>query len=183
MALGEIVSINNNYGVIATDAYGKDNEWIPFEITTDMIITQNEKEYIRYTDEVEFTLSRKQGIRDRDLREATAIKFIGTDWKLKERIFPKHRVRLIKNRLDKYCFDYPNYIEKKFEVWLKEQGIQSRMIEYLSPGIFTEEIPKHMDDTDLSFFENLLPWPPDLPKNCRRIKINKLSDLDGFFGF
>ncbi|EOS67768.1 hypothetical protein C818_04273 [Lachnospiraceae bacterium MD308] len=30
------------------------------------------------------------------------------------------------------------------------------------------EIPKHLDDTDRSFLDNLLPWPPSLPANCRK---------------
>lgn len=30
------------------------------------------------------------------------------------------------------------------------------------------EIPKHMDDTDLSFCEDLLPWSPNLPERCRK---------------
>lgn len=30
------------------------------------------------------------------------------------------------------------------------------------------EIPKHMDDTDLSFCEELLPWSPNLPEHCRK---------------
>ena len=30
------------------------------------------------------------------------------------------------------------------------------------------EIPKHMDDTDRSFLEDLLPWSPNLPENCRK---------------
>ena len=30
------------------------------------------------------------------------------------------------------------------------------------------EIPKHMDDTDRSFLEDLLPWSPKLPDNCRK---------------
>ena len=30
-----------------------------------------------------------------------------------------------------------------------------------------EEIPKHMDDTDQSFLEALLPWSEDLPEKCR----------------
>lgn len=30
------------------------------------------------------------------------------------------------------------------------------------------EIPKHLDDTDLSFCEDLLPWSPSLPKKCRK---------------
>ncbi len=30
------------------------------------------------------------------------------------------------------------------------------------------EIPKHEDDTDLSFLDNLLPWSPNLPGHCRK---------------
>ena len=30
------------------------------------------------------------------------------------------------------------------------------------------EIPKHLDDTDLSFLDDLLPWSPNLPANCRK---------------
>ncbi|EOS68414.1 hypothetical protein C818_00292 [Lachnospiraceae bacterium MD308] len=30
------------------------------------------------------------------------------------------------------------------------------------------EIPKHLDDTDRSFLDNLLPWSPSLPANCRK---------------
>ena len=30
------------------------------------------------------------------------------------------------------------------------------------------EIPKHMEDKDLSFCEDLLPWSPALPDNCRK---------------
>ena len=30
------------------------------------------------------------------------------------------------------------------------------------------EIPKHMDDKDYSFFEDLLPWSPALPERCRK---------------
>ena len=33
-------------------------------------------------------------------------------------------------------------------------------IEYL-----LTEIPKHMDDTDRSFLDDLLPWPEKLPEN------------------
>ncbi len=31
-----------------------------------------------------------------------------------------------------------------------------------------EEIPKHMDDHDVSFCENLLPWSDKLPKECKK---------------
>ena len=29
-------------------------------------------------------------------------------------------------------------------------------------------IPKHLDDTDRSFLDDLLPWSPNLPANCRK---------------
>jgi len=32
------------------------------------------------------------------------------------------------------------------------------------------EIPKHMDETDRSFLEDLLPWSPKLPENIRKPK-------------
>lgn len=31
-----------------------------------------------------------------------------------------------------------------------------------------EEIPKHMDDTNLDFLEDLLPWSPALPEDCKK---------------
>ena len=30
------------------------------------------------------------------------------------------------------------------------------------------EISKHLDDTDRSFLDDLLPWSPNLPANCRK---------------
>jgi len=30
------------------------------------------------------------------------------------------------------------------------------------------EIPKHLDDTDRTFLDDLLPWSPNLPANCRK---------------
>ncbi len=30
------------------------------------------------------------------------------------------------------------------------------------------EIPKHLNDTDRSFLDDLLPWSPNLPANCRK---------------
>ncbi|MBQ6400805.1 MAG: transposase domain-containing protein, partial [Firmicutes bacterium] len=30
------------------------------------------------------------------------------------------------------------------------------------------EIPKHMDDTELGFLEDLLPWSDKLPEDCRK---------------
>ena len=35
------------------------------------------------------------------------------------------------------------------------------------------EIPKHMDDTDLSFLDSLLPWSKQLPADCRKKKKTK----------
>ncbi|MFQ8741506.1 MAG: transposase domain-containing protein [Clostridium sp.] len=32
------------------------------------------------------------------------------------------------------------------------------------------EIPKHMDDTDRSFLDDLLPWSEKLPENIRKPK-------------
>ena len=37
------------------------------------------------------------------------------------------------------------------------------------------EIPKHLDDTDRSFLDDLLPWSPSLPENCRKPGKNELK--------
>ena len=39
-------------------------------------------------------------------------------------------------------------------------------IEYLK--YILSEIPKHMDDTDLSFLDDLLPWSDAIPAICRK---------------
>ena len=31
------------------------------------------------------------------------------------------------------------------------------------------EIPKHLGDTNRSFLDDLLPWSPSLPANCRKL--------------
>ena len=39
------------------------------------------------------------------------------------------------------------------------------------------EIPKHMDDTDFSFLNSLLPWSKQLPAECRKKKKLKPSNI------
>ena len=41
-----------------------------------------------------------------------------------------------------------------------------RTYDYLE--LLLTEIPNHMDDKDLSFLENLLPWSEQLPDHCRK---------------
>jgi len=37
------------------------------------------------------------------------------------------------------------------------------------------EIPKHLDNTDRSFLDDLLPWSPNLPENCRKPNKNEMK--------
>ena len=37
------------------------------------------------------------------------------------------------------------------------------------------EIPKHLDDTDRSFLDDLIPWSPGLPENCRKPGKNEVK--------
>lgn len=37
------------------------------------------------------------------------------------------------------------------------------------------EIPKHLDETDRGFLDDLLPWSPSLPENCRKHGKNKVE--------
>lgn len=139
MPRGKIIELNNNYGTIDTDAFRVSHEWIPFKIEKFMVEERDGKQYIKYTEEVEFSLSQSQGIRDRDIKEATHIKFVGDEWKYKERIFNKNYLQNIKKRLNEYNFYYPTLDDKKFVLWLQKNNFQTRMLEYLSSGIFTSK--------------------------------------------
>lgn len=57
MPRGRILELKNNYGIIDTDAYKVEHEWIPFRIEKSMLEEKEGKQYIKYTDEVEFSLS------------------------------------------------------------------------------------------------------------------------------
>lgn len=35
------------------------------------------------------------------------------------------------------------------------------------------EIPQHLDDTDMDFLENLMPWSKELPNECHKQKVSK----------
>ena len=37
------------------------------------------------------------------------------------------------------------------------------------------EIPKHLEDTDHSFLDDLLPWSPNLPANCQKSGKNEVK--------
>ena len=102
MPRGRILELKNNYGIIDTDAYKVEHEWIPFRIEKSMLEEKEGKQYIKYTDEVEFSLSQSQGVRDRDIKEATDIRFIGDEWKYQERIIENNAIQNIKKRLSEY---------------------------------------------------------------------------------
>ena len=168
MAIGRIVELKNNYGWIDTSSYKVKNEWIPFIIEKEMLEKKDGKEYIKYTDEVEFSLIKSQGVRDRDLREATNIKCIGSEWKYKERNIENNFMDIVRNRLKEYNFYYPDFDDSKFYIWLKENNFHARMLEYLSPGIF---IPKEI--IKIQRLGNI-----DIENNDVKFKISLLFIID-----
>lgn len=139
MSRGKIVNLKNNYGIISTGAYRVEDEWIPFKIESSMLVEKEGKVYIRYTDDVEFTLGQSQGVRDRDIKEAQNIKFLGNEWKYQERKIENGFRQIVRKHFDDYNFYYPVLDDKKFDIWLEENNFQPRMLEYLSPGIFTSK--------------------------------------------
>lgn len=181
MPRGRILELKNNYGIIDTDAFKVEHEWIPFRIENSMLEEKEGKQYIKYTEEVEFALSQSQGVRDRDIKEATGIKFIGDEWKYQERIIENNDIQNIRKRLSEYNFYYPVFDDKEFADWLEENNFQPRMLEYLSPGIFTRKkiikllVGEHsdldcidakfkigslfiIDRIDIEFRKNILSW-------------------------
>ena len=197
MAKGKIVELKNNYGTIDTDAYRVEHEWIPFRIENYMLEEIDGKQYIKYTEEVEFVLSHSQGIRDRDIKEATGIKFIGEEWKYQARCVDNNAYQNIRNRLREYNFYFPELADKEFADWLDRNCFQSRMLEYLSPGIFTtKEILKIqtgnqvdlesngskfkvrllfiIDRIDIEFRKNILSWITGI-ENSYKTYFNKIA--------
>ena len=164
MPTGYVVILKNNYGFIQTDEYKVEDEWIPFQVDSSMLIEKDGKQFIKYTDEVDFILKQEQGIRDRDIKVATNVKFTGSKWKYKQRDIVCNFIDKVKKRLDEYNFYYPDVDDGIFIKWLSKNNFQPRMLEYLSPGIFTaREIIKSeisesidIDGTDAKFKIDLL---------------------------
>ena len=200
MPRGRILELKNNYGIIDTDAYKVEHEWIPFRIEKSMLEEKEGKQYIKYTDEVEFSLSQSQGVRDRDIKEATDIRFIGNEWKYQERIIENNAIQNIRKRLSEYNFYYPVLDDKEFVDWLEGNNFQPRMLEYLSPGIFTcKEIikmqaGKHIDldcidakfkiglllvidRIDIEFRKNILSWITGI-ENAYKTYFNRIRIAD-----
>lgn len=153
MPSGKIIKIKNNYGVIDTDSFKVEHEWIPFKIEKYMLEEKNGKQYIKFTEEIEFTLSQNQGVRDRNIKEVTNVRFIGDNWKYQERIIENNDLDNIKKRFDEYNFYYPNLDASEFTLWLENNDFQPRMLEYLSPGIFTPKkiIEMSVDEKNINF--------------------------------
>lgn len=65
---------------------------------------------------------------------------------------------------------------KRYGLAITRKNMANWMIrlreEYLKPYEYFEHlltvIPEHMEDTDRSFLEELLPWSPALPENIRK---------------
>lgn len=201
MPKGIIVNLLNNYGYISTDDYKHDNELIPFRVSNEMLEEIDGKVYIKYTVDVEFTLKNQQGVRDRDIREAINIRFIGNEWKYQDRTIEKNNFKIIKNRLFEYNFYYPEIEDTEFADWLKCNNFQPRLLEYLVPGVF---IPKKiilyklkergldfidiekqenkfnirllflLDRIDIEFRKNILSWVTGI-ENAYKTYFNMLS--------
>ena len=200
MPRGSILELKNNYGIIDTDAYKFEHEWIPFSIEKSMLEEKEGKQYIKYTDQVEFSLSRSQGVRDHDIKEATDIRFIGDEWKYQERIIDNNSIENIRKRLSEYNFYYPVLDDKEFVDWLEGNNFQPRMLEYLSPGIFTckeiikMQVGKHIDldcidskfkigllfvidRIDIEFRKNILAWITGI-ENAYKTYFNRIRIAD-----
>ena len=62
---------------------------------------------------------------------------------------------------------------RKIDTWKQNPCIaETAKANSLKPYDYFEylliEIPKHLDDTDCGFLDDLLPWSPNPPANCRK---------------
>ena len=158
------------------------------------------KQYIKYTEDVEFTLSQSQGVRGRDIKEAVGIKFVGDEWKYQERIIENNDIQNIRKRFSEYNFYYPTLEDREFANWLEHNNFQPRMLEYLSPGIFTSkeiikiQVGNHIDlesvdakfkigllfvidRIDVEFRKNILSWITGI-ENAYKTYFNRIKMAD-----
>lgn len=135
---GIIFELYNNFGTIDSSSFKQGEETIPFEITPNMIIEKDGLEYIRYTHEVTFDLKRTDNIRDKQIKEAVNVEFIGTKELFKKRNLEKSYEENVADLFKKYCFvnPHPNNLIA-LHGYLDEIGFRPRMLEYLlAQGIF-----------------------------------------------
>ena len=60
----------------------------------------------------------------------------------------------------------PNFLQILNSLVETAKANHLKVYEYLE--YLLTEIPKHMDDTDPSFLDNLLPWSDAIPDVCRK---------------
>ena len=58
-----------------------------------------------------------------------------------------------------YCFKSKRYLD---------MVINSNCLTFLQLELIGTEMPKHMDDTDFSFLDDLLPWAEAIPAICKK---------------
>ena len=61
MPKGRIIKLKNNYGIIDTDAFKTENEWIPFKVEARMLEEKDGKQYIPESAIEVIQKSRKKG--------------------------------------------------------------------------------------------------------------------------
>lgn len=156
---GTIFELYNNYGSINSDSFKQGEETIPFEITRDMIVEKDGAEFIRYTREVTFDLHRADNVRDKQIKEAVNIKFVGREWHTQKRTPEKSYEENVATLFEKYCFanPYPDDL-LALRGYLNEIGFRPRMLEYLmAQGIFLTrdhyKVLCNMPDSMLSNFQ------------------------------
>lgn len=204
MPKGKIIALKKNYGIIDTSSFKVEHEWLPFKLEKNMLVENNGVQYIKYTDEVEFSINQSQGIRNRDIKEAINIKFIGDEWKFQERVIENNPFQIIRKRLSEYNFYYPDLDDNEFADWLEKNNFQSRMLEFLSPGLFTpkdiikmksNELNVRFDDKnttfniqllfvldriDIEFRKNIMSWITCI-ENAFKSYLNRISLIDNSY--
>lgn len=190
-SIGTIVEINRNYGTISTQSFKRGDELVPFEITKDMIVYKDGIEYFAYTKEVEFELKRDDNVRNRQVKEAYKIDFVGDNTLYKERKPVPSYIELVKQTFEDYCFEIPSFEnDNQLYEYLKEIGFQPKMLEYLlSGGIFLKKSiykldmfnAHSIDVEDIDFDPRLIVFIDKIDSRFRSYCLNWIIGLENSY--
>ncbi|WP_349514993.1 Abi family protein [Leuconostoc suionicum] len=159
---GSIRNIFNNYGEI-NYKIKKEDRIIPFHITKKMIKKLNGNEYICYTDNVSFTLEKKQNFRGRNIVVAKDIEF-QTDPYLPL----KYKKRTVKSN------NFWENIESRFNMYFLKIPDEAKQIEFL------ENNPNDTIQSQIAFQKLMSSLPGQNMYSDHNVLLREYLKFNGF---
>lgn len=195
---GRIVEVHRNYGYL--QSLDNPESTYPFELQKNMIVEKSNQKYFSFSDIVSYKTSRQQGLRGRasilvadDLQPISDTKF-----EAKLPIIQDYLTN-VRRSFSKFKISIPSNIEDDASLyeWLKQNGFQPRMLDYLQEGIFYSDLLGkatnidvkgkffsikdivQLDQVDQDFRGHLMKWIVGVEDACKSLISRLSSTKDG----